>query len=69
MTKDQRYTSWWDKNGNCISTADEFTMIDHILVTDGIKSKIVDSFVYHEYAEYCGTYNSDHYPIVIDLKI
>ena len=34
-------------------------MIDHILVSG--------TFIYQEYDEYCGTYNSDHYPVVIDI--
>ena len=25
-------------------------------------------YIYHKYSEYCGKYNSDHYPIVLDLK-
>ena len=69
IDKDQRYSNWWDKNGNCASASNEFTMIDHLLVTDGLKDKIVNSFIYHEYEEYCGTYNSDHYPVVIDLLL
>ena len=45
-------------------------MIDHILVSDTIKNKITYAFIYQEYDEYCGTYNSDHYPVdpvVIDI--
>ena len=42
-------------------------MIDHILVTSTIKKYIANSFVYHGYDEYCGKYNSDHYPVVIDF--
>jgi hypothetical protein len=26
-------------------------------------------YFYHGYSEYCGTYNSDHYPVVIDLNL
>jgi exonuclease III len=44
-------------------------MIDHILVTDGIKNNIVNAFMYHEYDEYCGKYDSDHYPVIIDLAL
>jgi exonuclease III len=42
-------------------------MIDHILVTDAIRHNIFNAFIYHGYDEYCGKYNSDHYPVVIDL--
>ena len=69
ITQDSRYTNWWDKDESCIPTSDEFTMIDHILVTPGLTNKISNIFVYHGYEEYCGTYNSDHYPIVIDFDL
>jgi hypothetical protein len=26
-----------------------------------------NTFIYHEYDEYCGKYDSDHYPVVVDL--
>jgi len=67
ISKDSRYTNWWDKDGSCVSTSNEFSMIDHILVTPGLSNKIKGAFVYHGYEEFCGTYNSDHYPVVIDF--
>ena len=42
-------------------------MIDHILVSPKINSRVLDAFIYHGYNEYCGKLNSDHYPVVIDL--
>jgi len=64
-----RFTDWWDKNGNCNSTSDEFSMIDHMLVTPLLQSKIVGRFIYANYSEFCGTFNSDHYPVVIDIEL
>jgi len=61
-----RYSDWWDSNGNCISTSNEFSMIDHILVSPGLYNTIRSVEFYHDYDEYCGTYNSDHYPIIVD---
>jgi exonuclease III len=69
IDKSQRYTDWWDQNKNCNSTSTEFSMIDHILVTPALYDKISNAFVYHGYDEYCGTYNSDHYPVVVDFTI
>jgi exonuclease III len=43
-------------------------MIDHILVTDNVYSNIVNAYIYHGYDEYCGKWNSDHYPIVVDFE-
>jgi hypothetical protein len=28
-----------------------------------------NTFIYHGYDEYCGKYNSDHYPVVVDLLL
>lgn len=62
-----RFTDWWDQNNNCKSAPTEFSMIDHILVTPILQKKIVGQFIYQEYTEYCGTMNSDHYPVVLDF--
>jgi exonuclease III len=67
IQKTDRFSDWYDENNNCISTSTEFSMIDHILVTEKIQNSIVNSFFYHNYDEFCGTYNSDHYPLVIDM--
>ena len=69
IKKEERYSDWYDENNNCISTSTEFSMIDHMLVTDGLRDSIVNSYIYHGYDEYCGKYNSDHYPVVIDLVL
>jgi hypothetical protein len=58
MQQDDRFSDWYDKNGNCQSTDNEFSQIDHI-------SSV---FMYHDYKEFCGTYNSDHYPLVVDFE-
>jgi len=63
----ERFSDWWDKNADCVSTADEFSMIDYVLVTPFLFDKIKSAFVYHGYDEFCGKYDSDHYPLVIDF--
>lgn len=68
IPQESRFTNWWDKDGSCVSTPNEFTMIDHILVTPGLASKVKGAFVYHGYEEFCGTYNSDHYPVIVDFE-
>jgi endonuclease/exonuclease/phosphatase family metal-dependent hydrolase len=65
----ERFSDWWDSDNNCnTSSQKDYSMIDHILVTNGIRSHIVNTFIYHGYDEYCGKYNSDHYPLIIDLN-
>jgi len=70
IVQSQRYSDWWDSDDNCnTSSQKELSMIDHVLVTDAIRQNIVDVFIYHGYDEYCGKYNSDHYPVVIDFAL
>jgi exonuclease III len=47
----------------------DYSMIDHVLVTEKIKKYITNVFIYHNYPEFCGKYNSDHYPLVVDLNV
>ena len=68
IVQSERYSDWWDSDNNCKTKSQkDYSMIDHILVTDAIKHNIVDVFIYHGYDEYCGKYNSDHYPVVVDF--
>jgi len=68
IVQNERFSDWWDSDNNCeTSSQKDYSMIDHILVTSKINSKIINAFIYHEYREYCGKWNSDHYPVVIDF--
>lgn len=67
MVQDTRFTDWYDENNNCVSAPTEFSMIDHVLVTSYLLDRVNNSYIYHGYDEFCGKYNSDHYPIVIDF--
>jgi exonuclease III len=62
-----RFSDWYDAHDNCKTVKDDFSMIDHILVTEHLKNKIKNVFIYHGYEEYCGKYNSDHYPVIVDF--
>jgi exonuclease III len=68
IAKEERYTDWYDKNLNCISDKEDFSMIDHILLSKNLYNKIKKAFIYHDYSEYCGKYDSDHFPLVIDFE-
>lgn len=68
ITQDERYSDWWDSDNNCnTASSKDYSLIDHVLVTEKIKEKIENVFIYHEYAEFCGKYDSDHYPVVVDF--
>lgn len=69
MGQQERYSDWWDSDNNCnTSSQTDYSMIDHILVTSKIDKTIINAYMYHGYKEYCGKWDSDHYPVVIDLK-
>jgi exonuclease III len=68
IIQNERFSDWWDSDNNCETSSEkDYSMIDHVLVTSKINSKIINAFIYHEYREYCGKWNSDHYPVVIDF--
>ena len=70
IVQSQRYSDWWDSDNNCATSSPlDYSMIDHILVTEQIKKYIVNTTIYHGYDEYCGTYNSDHYPVIVDFSL
>jgi exonuclease III len=68
ITQQERYSDWWDSDEDCNTTSiNDYSTIDHIIVSDILMTYIKKVFIYHGYAEYCGKMNSDHFPIVIDL--
>lgn len=68
IVQNERFSDWWDSDNNCETSSEkDYSMIDHILVTSKINSKIINAYIYHEYREYCGKWNSDHYPVVVDF--
>lgn len=68
MNQQERYSDWWDSDDNCnTASQNDYSMIDHVLVSLNVKKLIKNVFIYHNYSEYCGKINSDHYPVVIDL--
>lgn len=70
IVQNERFSDWWDSDNNCkTSSQKDYSMIDHVLVTDAIRKKIADVFIYHGYDEFCGKYDSDHFPVVIDFVL
>jgi exonuclease III len=69
ISQTERYSDWWDSDNNCNTTSpNDLSMIDHILVTSNINKKITNAYIYHGYKEYCGKWDSDHWPVVIDIN-
>lgn len=70
VKQEDRYSDWWDSDSNCATSSQkDYSLIDHILMTDAMRLVIADVFIYHGYDEFCGKYNSDHYPVVVDFLI
>jgi len=71
LAQTERYTCWYDSNYDCIYKKAETSMIDHILVTDGLLNRISEvSVAHYEYDQVCASdfYYSDHWPVVVDFK-
>jgi exonuclease III len=69
INQTDRFSDWYDKNSNCVSSSNEFSLLDHILTSELLREKIVDAFIYNDYTMNCDTYYSDHYPIIVDFQI
>jgi exonuclease III len=68
IEQQERYSDWWDSDNNCSTNlVEDYSMIDHVLVTNKIFKYIKNVFIYHGYKEYCGKFDSDHYPVIIDF--
>lgn len=70
INKLERFSEWWDSDDNCATySLNDLSMIDHILVTPTIDKMITNAYIYHGYSEYCGKWSSDHWPVIVDLKV
>ena len=68
VSQTQRFTEWWDANGNCEDDSNEFSAIDHILVSKKLQQYISNVEYIHSYNESCNTLESDHYPIMVTFN-
>jgi exonuclease III len=65
VLSDERYTDFYDVNGDCRMEREDLSMIDHILVSRGLLERIESVKYIHNYREGCDTYESDHYPVMV----
>lgn len=66
-----RYSSWHDIDRDCLDSGDrDHTMIDHVLLSQGLYSVVKQVIPYHKYGMQCGEQRvSDHWPVVVDIDI
>jgi exonuclease III len=70
MEQSERFSDWYDSDNNCnTGSIKDYSMIDHILVTKDLLDSILDVYIYHGYQEYCGKYDSDHFPVVVEIYL
>jgi exonuclease III len=70
MEQSERFSDWYDSDNNCnTGSIKDYSMIDHILVTKDLLDSILDVYIYHGYQEYCGKYDSDHFPVVVEIQL
>lgn len=68
LEQSERYSEWYDENDDCVFALNENSMIDHVLVSDGLMDKVTNVFIAHdEFSQSCSTTFSDHWPVVVDF--
>ncbi|RLN93119.1 hypothetical protein BBJ28_00008292 [Nothophytophthora sp. Chile5] len=69
VSQSDRYTEWYDEDGDCVYETTEVSSLDHILVSKSLSSALASvSFNHGLYTTSCSGYNSDHYPVSIVLN-
>jgi endonuclease/exonuclease/phosphatase family metal-dependent hydrolase len=66
VPRDERFTSFWDRNRNLEIESGELTAIDHILLSPGLLRALVATEYVHSHDPRHGP---DHFPIVITLGL
>lgn len=68
IPQQMRFSDWYDSDNNCDThSKNDYSMIDHILISPGLQQYVTNVEIYHKYFIYCGKYNSDHYPVIVDF--
>jgi len=66
----QRWSCWYDANGDCKHTPHEHSLIDHILIDQGLGNYIADvGVMHHLYQPACNSFFSDHWPVVLTFNL
>lgn len=67
IEKSKRYTAWYDANRNGkIDYPGDYSSIDHILLSPELAGRIVNTYIQQDYNP---MEVSDHFPIVVKLKL
>ncbi|CAM9623694.1 unnamed protein product, partial [Phaeothamnion confervicola] len=74
IARQERYTDWWDRDGDCrVSGPGELSMLDHVLVTSGLRRAVTRATVVHSaYGAACTNstrFVSDHWPVLVEIDL
>lgn len=69
LQQSQRYSCWYDKDESCSVQHDELSMIDHLLISNDLVPLVTQAYMDHTYQAECGTYESDHWPVIVTLDL
>jgi len=69
VQQSQRYTIWWDSNDDCTVTPNELTSLDHLLFSADLLPHVDKVTFDHSYLPTCNTFQSDHWPVLLHMKI
>jgi len=67
--QNSRYSCWWDKQSNCQQTPEELSLIDHLLISPDLVPFVEKAWIDHSYSGECGSYDSDHWPVLVRLSL
>jgi len=66
--KANRYSSWWDKDYDCVLEPGELTLIDHLLISPALYDQVNSVRIFNTFTPDCDNFESDHYPIRVILS-
>ena len=70
LLSEQRYSSWWNCDNDCLMKEECLSMIDQVLVSRNGLFEAVDSVrIDHGFESGCDSKYSDHWPVVVDFDI
>ena len=65
ISKGERYSNWWDKNGNdVVDGSGEYSQIDHVLLSKKLASHVSEVEIFHGYDP---ALVSDHFPVIVSF--
>jgi len=65
----QRYSCWYDRNEDCLEGKDELSMIHHLLISEDLTSLVSKAYMDHSYGISCETFESDHWPVIVQFSL